>query len=100
PFFRACEETDTVINLHVGSSGKTSKPSSASAEEVTTALFPVSGLEALIDWVYSGVCFKFPRLRIALSEAGVSWVPMALERLGRAYRQSGGLGKGWPSDQP
>ena len=100
PFFRACEETDTVVNLHVGSSGRTAKPSTASAEEVTTALFPVSGLEALIDWVYSGILFKFPRLRIALSEAGVSWVPMALERLTRAYRQAGGIGKGWPPDQP
>lgn len=99
PFFAACEETETVINLHVGSSGKTSKPSTESVEEVTTALFPVSGLEALVDWVFSGILFRFPRLKIALSEAGVSWVPMAMERLGRAYRQSGGIGKGWPEDQ-
>ena len=27
PFFQACEETETVINLHVGSSGKTRQPS-------------------------------------------------------------------------
>jgi predicted TIM-barrel fold metal-dependent hydrolase len=100
PFFRACEETQTVINLHVGSSGKTQQPSSSSAEEVPTALFPVSGLEALVDWVYSGVLFRFPGLKLALSEAGVSWVPMALERLRRAYRQSTGIGKGWPADQP
>lgn len=100
PFFGACEETDTVVNLHVGSSGRTAKPSSVSAEEVITALFPVNGLEALLDWVYSGILFKFPKLKVVLSEAGVSWVPMALERLARAYRHSGGYGKGWPSDQP
>ncbi|MFR9804114.1 amidohydrolase family protein [Pseudonocardia sp. RS010] len=99
PFFRACEETETVVNLHVGSSGKTSVPTADSAEEVTVALFPVSGLEALMDWVYSGVCLRFPRLKIALSEAGVSWVPMALERLGRAFRQKAGVGRGWPDGE-
>lgn len=99
PFFRACEETGTVVNLHVGSSGKSQVPTSSSAEEVTVALFPVSGLEALIDWVYSGVCLRFPQLKVALSEAGVSWVPMALERLARAYRQKDGVGKGWPAHE-
>jgi predicted TIM-barrel fold metal-dependent hydrolase len=100
PFFRACQETQTVINLHVGSSGRTTKPSSDSAEEVITVLFPVSGLEALADWVYSGVLFRFPNLKIALSEAGASWVPMALERFRRSHRQSAGIGRGWPPDQP
>ena len=32
PFFRACEETGTVINLHVGSSSQISKPSKDSPE--------------------------------------------------------------------
>ncbi|WP_231974836.1 amidohydrolase family protein [Mycobacterium sp. E1747] len=99
PFFRACEETGTVVNLHVGSSGKTQVPTTSSAEEVTVALFPVSGLEAVMDWVYSGVCLRFPELKIALSEAGVSWVPMALERLRRAYRQRDGIGHGWPNGE-
>jgi predicted TIM-barrel fold metal-dependent hydrolase len=96
PFFRACEETQTVVNLHVGSSGTTKKPCSSSAEPVSTALFPVSGLEALIDWIYAGIPMRFPNLVIALSEAGASWVPMAIERLGRAYRQSSVVGKEWP----
>ena len=100
PFFRACDETETVINLHVGSSSRQQKPSTSSVEEVPTALFPISGIETLVDWVYSGVLFRYPGLKIALSEAGVSWVPMALERLGRAYRQRTGIGKGWPDDQP
>jgi predicted TIM-barrel fold metal-dependent hydrolase len=102
PFLRACEETETVINLHVGSSGKTQQTTSSTPVEILTALFPVSGLEALMDWVYSGVCFKFPRLKIVLSEAGVSWVPMALERLSRAHRQGAAVRmmRGWPKDQP
>src|SRR5690606_27277061 len=30
PFFAACEETETVINLHVGSAGQAQRPSSES----------------------------------------------------------------------
>jgi predicted TIM-barrel fold metal-dependent hydrolase len=100
PFFLACEETGTVINLHVGSSGTIHLPSSCSHEAVGTALFPVSGLEALIDWTYALIPVRFPGLKVALSEAGISWVPMAKERLRRAHRQAVGIGKGWPADAP
>jgi len=86
-FFQACEETDTVINLHVGSSGSIHRPSSYSPGEVTVALFPLNGMEAIADWIYSKVAVRYPRLKIVLSEAGVSWVPMMIERLGRAWRQ-------------
>jgi predicted TIM-barrel fold metal-dependent hydrolase len=58
----------------------------------------VNGLEALIDWIYAGVPVRFPRLRIALSEAGVSWVPMAIERLRRAYAHD--VGRSWPKGAP
>ena len=94
PFFRACEETQTVVNLHVGSSGTVHKPCSSSNVNVNVALFPLSGIEALIDWVYAEIPVKYPNLTIALSEAGVSWVPMALERLKRAARHA--VGGAWP----
>jgi len=100
PFLRACEETETVVNLHVGSSGTRHRPCSASPESVSIALFPVSGILALVDWIYAGVPLRFPKLTIALSEAGVSWVPMAIERLRRAYRHAEGFGRGWPKDAP
>lgn len=100
PFFRACEETDTVVNLHVGSSGHVHAPCSSSNGSVLVALFPVNGITALVDWVYSGVPLRFPKLTIAMSEAGVSWVPMALERLARGYRMAGSTGRGWPAQAP
>lgn len=98
PFFQACEDTGTVVNLHVGSSGTVHSPCSSSVVDVLVALFPVSGLEALIDWIYAGVPVRYPQLTIALSEAGVSWVPMALERLRRAHRHD--VGGGWPKGAP
>jgi predicted TIM-barrel fold metal-dependent hydrolase len=85
-FLRACEETDTVVNLHVGSSGKRVRSCPSSAQEVSTALFPVHALMAALDWIYARIPLRFPDLRIVLSEGGVSWVPLALERLRRVHR--------------
>jgi len=85
-FFRACEETETVINLHVGASGSVARPSVDSPTDVAVTLFPVNGVMAAVDWVYARIPIRFPNLKIVLSEAGVSWVPMVLERLARSYR--------------
>ncbi len=94
PFFRACEETGTVVNLHVGSSGSVPQPCSSSHVEVNAALFPVSGINALVDWIFAGIPARYPDLKIVMSEAGVSWVPMVLERLQRSYRNQ--IAGPWP----
>jgi predicted TIM-barrel fold metal-dependent hydrolase len=100
PFFRACEETDTVVNLHVGTSGSTRLPCSSTTMAAAVALFPESAIEALVEWIFAGVPLRFPRLQIVLSEGGASWVPMALERLARADRQRGSAMNDWPLDAP
>lgn len=86
PFFAACADTGTVVNLHVGSSGAIHSPSPGSPQDVLIALFPVNSLLAVIDWIFARIPLRYPDLRIVLSEGGASWVPMAIERLRRAYR--------------
>jgi predicted TIM-barrel fold metal-dependent hydrolase len=81
PFLRACEETETVINLHVGSSSETLVPSSDSAGAVLGILFPVNGFSAATDWLFARVPLRFPNIKIALSEGGIGWVAMLLDRL-------------------
>jgi predicted TIM-barrel fold metal-dependent hydrolase len=99
PFFRACEETETVINLHVGASGSVARPSGDSPTDVAVTLFPVNGVMAAVDWVYARIPIRFPNIRIVMSEAGVSWVPMVLERLTRSYRFVD-ASDAWSSDDP
>ncbi len=103
PFFAACEETGTVINLHVGSSGTISRPSVDSPTDAITVLFPVNGMVAFTDWLYSRIPLRYPALRIVLSEAGVGWVPFMLDRFRRVHLRRGGTGKGlslWRRDDP
>ena len=88
PVFAACEETDTVVNLHVGSSSHVTRPSTESPSEVIVALFPLNGMMAATDWIFARIPLRFPNLKIVLSEAGVSWVPMLQERLRRVERQA------------
>jgi len=81
PFFRACEETGTVINLHVGSSSETMVPSQDSPPAVLGALFPVNGMAAATDWLFARIGLRFPNIKIALSEGGIGWVPMLIDRI-------------------
>ncbi|MEZ4334706.1 MAG: amidohydrolase family protein [Myxococcota bacterium] len=81
PFFRACEETGTVINLHVGSSSETIVPSKDSSPAVLGALFPINGMATAADWLFAAIPVRFPELRIAMSEGGIGWVPLLVDRI-------------------
>jgi predicted TIM-barrel fold metal-dependent hydrolase len=81
PFLQACEETGTVINLHIGSSSSVIYPSSDGPLDTMAALFAVNAMSAAVDWVFSKIPLRFPNIQIALSEGGIGWVPMILDRL-------------------
>jgi predicted TIM-barrel fold metal-dependent hydrolase len=77
-----------VIDLHVGSSSETLVPSSESPPEVLGLLFNVNAFAACVDWLYAKIPVRFPGLRIALSESGLGWIPMLLDKL--EYMARGG----------
>jgi predicted TIM-barrel fold metal-dependent hydrolase len=75
PFFQACEETDTVVNLHLGSSSHLIKPSSDSPLDSIHRMLFVNPIMAAFEWVFSEVPVRFPQIKIAVSEGGIDWVP-------------------------
>lgn len=81
PILEACQETDTAICLHVGSSGMLPLPPSGPRFEKNITLFPAVSLLAATEWVWSGVFQRFERLKVVMSEGGIGWVPMLLDRL-------------------
>jgi predicted TIM-barrel fold metal-dependent hydrolase len=81
PFLAACAETETVVCLHTGSAAWAPIPSPDPPFELYPTLFPANALIAAADWLWSGVCVRFPDLRIAMSEGGVGWVVMLADRV-------------------
>ncbi len=95
PFLRACEETETVVCLHNGSSSWTAARSPGAPLELYTSLFPVNALVTAADWLWAQVPTRFPRIRIAFSEGGISWVPMLIDRIDYVLEHSAVGSHGW-----
>jgi predicted TIM-barrel fold metal-dependent hydrolase len=87
PFFVACEETDTVLNIHVGSSPTMTTAPDAPLDEAICFFFVNSQL-AFTDWLYSGVLEDFRQLRIVLAEGQVGWMPFVLQRIDNTWKKA------------
>jgi predicted TIM-barrel fold metal-dependent hydrolase len=100
PFFAACAETGTVVCLHTGASAWAPLPSPDPPFELLPTLFPVNALVAAAEWLWSGVALRFPSLSVALSEGGIGWVPMLMDRVDYVlgHSASGTESGAWPSD--
>ncbi len=97
PFLRACEETETVVCLHNGSSSWTAARSPGAPLELYTSLFPVNALVTAADWLWAQVPTRFPEIKIAFSEGGISWVPMLIDRIDYVLGHSAVGSHGWDS---
>jgi predicted TIM-barrel fold metal-dependent hydrolase len=98
PIIEACAETDTVIALHVGSSGLYDfPPGRAPLVQLGATLFGQLSLTACAEWLWSEIPVRFPGVKIAMSEGGIGWVAMLLDRLDNIVDRSG-YGQDWPGD--
>jgi len=95
PIIRACAETETVLNLHVGSSGFAQMPPGAPMLELGATLFQAMAFESCAEWLWSGWPARFPELKIAMSEGGIAWVAGLIDRCDNIMARSG-YGSGWP----
>jgi predicted TIM-barrel fold metal-dependent hydrolase len=86
PVMQACEETGTVLSLHVGSASSVVSGSSDAPADVVASLFFVGSIITTSDWLYSKIPLRFPDLRIAISEGGIGWVPALIDRLEHCSR--------------
>ena len=81
PVWEACQETETVVCMHIGSSSRlplvsTDFPSTFNQAWAATVVS--SG--TLLTWLLGPVFREFPGVKIALSEGGIGWMPSFLER--------------------
>lgn len=88
PFFAACNETATVINMHIGSASKMPSTSPDGPEEMLMVLNTQNSVFAFTDWILSCTLVKFPQLKIVLTEGQVGWMPFIMQRMDEIWETS------------
>src|SRR5262245_59066746 len=86
PLMAACAETETVLCLHVGSSGTSPATAPDAPSDTIGVLFFGYAMFAAVDWLYSRIPVRFPELKICLSEGGIGWVAGLIDRLGHVRK--------------
>jgi predicted TIM-barrel fold metal-dependent hydrolase len=87
PFFAACDETGTVICMHIGSSSQMPITSLDAPTHVQISLTSINSQMSMSDWLLSGLLVRFPNLKLAYSEGQIGWMPYQLERLDTLWRK-------------
>jgi predicted TIM-barrel fold metal-dependent hydrolase len=85
PLWKAVCDTNTVLSIHIGSSGRLSIPAVDSPPDVLITLQPMNIVSAAADLLWSRVIKEYPDIRVALSEGGTGWIPYFLERVDRTF---------------
>jgi predicted TIM-barrel fold metal-dependent hydrolase len=94
--FDACEAADLPLCLHFGSSGFVPSFGTLAAPDVSAimdgsaprqapfvvsiALFATNLMWTTVDLLFSPVFYRHPKLKFALSEGGIGWIPYIIER--------------------
>jgi predicted TIM-barrel fold metal-dependent hydrolase len=87
PFFAACQETETVVCMHIGSSSRMPATSPDAPFIVSSTLTFQNAMGSMLDFIFSGTLERFPTLKIAYSEGQVGWMPYVLERADKLWAE-------------
>ncbi len=85
PMWKAIVDTDTILNVHLGSSGQLAITAPDAPIDVMITLQPLNICQAAADLLWSRVFKEYPTIKVALSEGGTGWIPYFLDRLDRTY---------------
>jgi predicted TIM-barrel fold metal-dependent hydrolase len=81
PVFKAAEEAEVVVCMHVGSSSNVPEITPDTPFIVNMAwMIGMRTSAALLSWLFSGIFQRMPKLNIALSEGGIGWIPWFVQR--------------------
>src|SRR5690606_23617200 len=85
PVFAALCEHGTVMNLHIGQGFGVLRLAPDAPIDNLMVLAPSISLIAAQDLLWGPAFRAYPKLKIALSEGGVGWIPFFLDRSDRHY---------------
>jgi predicted TIM-barrel fold metal-dependent hydrolase len=90
PLWTACEETGTVVSMHIGSSSSMPTTSEDAPLAVSMSLNAHNAQGSLCDWVFSRTLERFPGIRLAYAESQIGWMPFQLERMDGVWHEDVG----------
>jgi predicted TIM-barrel fold metal-dependent hydrolase len=90
PLWTACQDTDTTVSMHIGSSSTMPSTSPDAPLATTMSLSSQNAQGSLCDWVFSGTLARFPSLKISFAESQIGWLPYLLERMDIVWREGVG----------
>jgi len=89
PLWRALEETETVVSLHIGASGRVPMASPDTHFSTAIASGPAqAGMEMVADLLFSRVVHQFPGLKFVITEGGIGYMPYLLERIDDVWEKN------------
>ncbi len=95
PFFAACEETGTVLCIHIGSGTKTPQTSADANDAVAATIIFCNSIASMTDYMLSGVLARYPKMKMMYAECQVGWIPYLLERIDDVWDTH----RGWSNSQ-
>jgi len=95
PFFAACEETGTVVCMHIGSGTRTPNTSADAPDAVASTIIFGNSVASLTDFLFSGIPHRYPGLKLMYAECQIGWIPYLLERVDDVWETH----KGWSDSQ-
>jgi predicted TIM-barrel fold metal-dependent hydrolase len=84
-FIEACNDTGTLICIHVGSSSASLSSSDDAPGGIRTLHHYCQSSLSLSDWLLSGALARNPNIRLMYSEAQAGWMPFLIGRLDRKW---------------
>ncbi len=90
PLFQACEETNTTLCMHIGSSSRMPTTSADAPPSVTATLGFGGAMMSLVDFLWSGVLVRYPKIKLAYAESQMGWLPYVLERIDDVWEDNQG----------
>lgn len=88
PLWEACQETGTVVMIHIGSSSNVTVPSGKDAPQSEfQVLVSLNAIGAVVDWLFSGVVVDYPQLKVCFAECQIGWLPYYLQRMDQMWQQ-------------
>ena len=94
-FFAACEETATVVCMHIGSGTKTPQTSDDAPDAVASTIIFGNSVASMTDFLLSGLLDRYPNLKLMYAECQIGWIPYLLERLDDVWETH----RGWSDSQ-